>query len=341
MSIVNRQVVLAARPAGFPSLSDFSVVEAAVGSLVEDQILIEVLYLSVDPYMRGRMRAGPSYAPPVEIGQVMSSGGVGRVIQSRNPRFQEGDIIEGMTGWQEYVVTNGKGFRKVDPSLAPVSTALGVLGMPGLTAYFGLTDLGKPKAGETVMVSGAAGAVGSAVGQIAKILGCRAVGTAGGEEKVHWLLEDLGFDAAYNYKDVTDHRAKLGDVCPNGIDVYFDNTGGPVTDGVLMRINERARIVLCGQISQYNEEKHPMGPRLLFNLVIKRARIEGFLIFDYAARYREGLEQLGQWVREGKLKYREQFEDGLENTPRAFLEMLRGANTGKMLVRLKPEKGEA
>jgi NADPH-dependent curcumin reductase CurA len=235
------------------------------------------------------------------------------------------------------LITDGKGFRKVDPSLAPVSTALGVLGMPGLTAYFGLLDLGKPAAGETVLVSGAAGAVGSIAGQIAKIHGCRAFGTAGSEDKVRWIVDELGFDGGYNYKEVEDHRGKLRELCPDGIDVYFDNTGGTVSDAALALINPRARIVLCGQISQYNLEKPEMGPRLLFQLIVKRARMEGFLVFDYAARYREGLEQLGAWVKEGKLRYREHFFDGIENTPRAFIAMLEGANTGKMLVRVRPE----
>jgi NADPH-dependent curcumin reductase CurA len=320
-----------------PSESDFNLAESELAEPADGQFVVEVLYLSVDPYMRGRMKAGASYAAPVEIGEPMEGGGVGRVVASRHSKFGEGDIVEGMTRWQSHLVTDGKGFRKVDPSLAPISTALGVLGMPGLTAYFGLLDLGKPQAGETVLVSGAAGAVGSIAGQIAKIHGCRVVGTAGTDEKVRWITTELGFDAGYNYKTVSDHRAKLRELCPGGVDVYFDNTGGVVSDAALSSIKLRARIVLCGQISQYNLDKPEMGPRLLFQLIVKRARMEGFLVFDYAARYREGLAQLAQWVREGKLRYREQFFEGIENTPRAFIAMLEGANTGKMLVKVKPE----
>ena len=337
MSEVNKQILLAARPSGFPAPSDFQLVSSPIPEPGEDQVLVKVLYLSVDPYMRGRMSEAKSYAAPVNIGDVMTGGGVGRVIRSRHPKFAEGDIVDGITGWQEYAVLNGRGLRKFDASLAPVSTALGILGMPGMTAYFGLLDICKPKAGETVVVSGAAGAVGSLVGQIAKIQGCRAVGIAGTDEKVQWLTGELGFDAAFNYKTVKGYRDELAKLCPAGIDCYFDNVGGTISDAVMALINQSARIAICGQISQYNLEKPEMGPRLLGQLIVKRARIEGFLVTDYGARFKEGLVQMAAWLREGKLIYREQFTEGIESAPQAFLGLLQGANTGKQLVRVAAE----
>ena len=333
---MNQRFVLASRPAGMPAPDNFRLEAVPVPELGEGQMAVRTMYLSVDPYMRGRIKDAASYAPPIEIGGLMTGGGVGRVIASRNPRFEAGQFVVGDTGWQTHCVTDGGGFRKVDPSLAPVSTALGVLGMPGLTAYFGLLDLGKPKAGETVVVSGAAGAVGSLVGQIAKIQGCRAVGAAGSDDKVHWLIDELGYDAAFNYKTIEpkEYRSKLSELCPQGIDVYFDNVGGPITDAVFPLINLRARVAICGQIHHYNDEKAAQGPRHLFHLIVKRARVEGFLVSDYADRYKEGLSQMAVWLREGKLQYREQFYEGIENTPRAFIGMLSGENTGKMLVKV-------
>ncbi|MDQ6705805.1 MAG: NADP-dependent oxidoreductase [Acidobacteriota bacterium] len=332
--MTNKQITLASRPNGFPKESDFRMIEASAPEVREGQILVRVIYLSLDPYMRGRMSAKKSYAPPVEIGAVMTGGAVGRVEQSRHPDFAAGEIVSGMFGWRQYAVSDGKGLFKVDPGLAPISTALGVLGMPGLTAYFGLLDIGKPKAGETVLVSGAAGAVGSYVGQIAEIIGCRVVGIAGADEKIDYLIGELGFDAAFNYKTITDYPAKLQELCPEGIDVYFDNVGGPITDAVFLTMNQGARIAICGQISQYKLEKPEMGPRLLSTLIIKRARVEGFLISDYFARFPEGMEKLTQWLREGKLKYRETVAEGIENAPAAFIGMLQGRNTGKQLVKI-------
>jgi Putative NADP-dependent oxidoreductases len=332
--MMNRQITLANRPAGMPSESDFKLVETPVPSPREGQVLLKILYLSVDPYLRGFMRSSHSYASPIEIGQVMAGGTVAEVVESRNPKFQPGDIVESYSGWQEYALSDGSDLRKIDPSAAPISTALGILGMPGMTAYFGLLEIGQPKPGDTVVVSGAAGAVGSAVGQIARIAGCRVVGTAGSDEKVRYLLEELQFDAAFNYKKVTDYQAKLSELCPSGIDVYFDNTGGPVTDAVFPLINNRARLVLCGQISQYNLETPEMGPRLLFHLVVKRARAEGFLVFDYTARYPEARERMAKWIREGRLKYRETVVDGIENAPKAFLSLFTGENIGKELVKV-------
>ena len=331
---MNRQITLAARPIGFPKESDFKLVETLAPSPGEGEFLARTLYLSVDPYMRGRMNDAASYAAPVELGDVMTGGAVGRVIESHHPHFAKGDIVMGYFGWQDYAVSNGRDVQKVDPSLAPISTALGVLGMPGLTAYFGLLDIGRPKAGETVVVSGAAGAVGSTVGQIAKIKGCRVVGVAGSDEKIRYIVDELGFDAGFNYKTTPDYHAKLKELCTAGIDVYFDNVGGSLTDAVLRLINVHARISICGQISQYNLEKPEMGPRLLSMLLIRQARAEGFLVFQFAARYAEGQRQLAEWLKQGKLKYHEQIVEGLGNAPRAFMGMLSGENIGKQLVKV-------
>ncbi len=331
----NRQITLAARPTGYPKESDFKLVASPIPDLQDGQILVRILYMSVDPYMRGRMNDVQSYAPAVKLGQVMVGGAVGSVIQSTNARFQEGDLVEGPFGWQEYAISDGAGVRKIDGSLAPISTALGILGMPGLTAYFGLLDICNPQPGETVVVSGAAGAVGSLVGQIARIKGCRVVGIAGGDDKVNYLTGELGFDAAFNYKTVDDYYAKLKELCPKGIDAYFDNVGGAITDAAFRLINTKARIAVCGQISQYNVDKPEMGPRiLLVSLLVKQARAEGFLVSQFANRFGEGLKQMAAWLSEGKLKYREDIEEGLENAPRAFIAMLKGRNTGKQLVKV-------
>ena len=330
----NKRITLEVRPAGFPKESDFRLVEAPVPTPGPGQFLVQSLYLSVDPYMRGRMTAAKSYAPPVELGGVMVGGVVGQVVESHHPRFAAGEIVEGYFGWQQYALSDGAGVRKVDPSLAPISTALGVLGMPGLTAYFGLLEIGKPQPGETVVVSGAAGAVGSLVGQIAKIQGCHVVGIAGTDEKVRHVVEELGFDSAFNYKSARNYRAKLKTLCPQGIDVYFDNVGGAITDAVIPLLNVRARLVICGQISQYNLERPEMGPRWLWALIVKQARAEGFLVFQFADRFEEGIRQMAQWLKEGKLKYRENIIEGLENAPRAFIGMLKGENIGKQLVKV-------
>jgi NADPH-dependent curcumin reductase CurA len=335
MPQTNKQITLAARPKGMPKESDFKLIESPVPEPGPGQILVRMLYISVDPYMRGRMNDVKSYAPAVQIGEVMGAGAVGEVTASNNARFQVGDMVEGFFGWQQYATSGGEGIRKLDPSLAPVSTALSVLGMPGLTAYFGFLEVGRPRSGETVVVSGAAGAVGSLAGQIAKISGCRVIGIAGSDQKVSWLTKELGFDAAFNYKTASDCAAKLNELCPEGVDIYFDNVGGPITDAVFYALNIRGRVVVCGQIAQYCVEKPETGPRLLWHLIVKRARAEGFLVFDYAPRYAEGLRQLAMWLNAGKLKHREQFVNGIENTPRAFIGMLRGENTGKQLVRLE------
>ena len=330
----NRQIALAARPVGYPKESDFKLVESPVPIPGEGEMLIRIIYLSLDPYMRGRMNQAKSYAPPLEIGDVMVGGTVGKVLQSNHPGFVKGDIVEGMLGWQEYAISDGRGLRKIDPQVAPISTALGVLGMPGLTAYFGLLEIANPKPGETVVISGAAGAVGSAVGQIAKIKGCRVVGIAGSDTKINYLVGELGFDAAFNYRSVENYYEVLSEICPDGIDAYFDNVGGTITDAVFRLLKPKARVAICGQISQYNLEEPEMGPRLLPHLLVRQVRAEGFLVFQFAERYPEALRQLTLWLKEGKLKYREDIVDGIGNAPSAFIAMLQGRNMGKQLVKL-------
>ncbi|MCZ6587275.1 MAG: NADP-dependent oxidoreductase, partial [Alphaproteobacteria bacterium] len=291
------------------------------------------LYLSVDPYMRGRMRDVKSYAPPAPLGEVMGGGVVGQVVASKTPVFAEGDIVQGNFGWQEYAVSDGTDVRTVDASLAPISTAVGVLGMPGMTAYFGLLEVGQPVAGETVVVSAASGAVGSVVGQVARIKGCRAVGIAGGAEKCAYLTDVLGFDAALDYKATPDLRAALADACPDGIDVYFDNVGGATLDAVLSLINLHARIAICGMISEYNLTAPELAPRPTRALLVNRARMQGLLVHDWADRRAEGIAQMAAWIKEGKLRYKEDVVEGIENMPAAFLRLLRGENFGKQLVK--------
>lgn len=334
---MSRQWLLANRPPGWPGESDFKLVENPIPRAGDGEILVRVLWLSVDPYMRGRMRDVKSYAPPVALGGVMEGGAVGAVIASHHPRFSAGNIVEGHFGWQDYAVSDGRGVRKIDPSLAPISTALGVLGMPGLTAYFGLLEICRPRRGETVLVSGAGGAVGSIVGQIARIQGCRAVGTAGSDEKVRWITDGLGFDAAFNYKTAPNYGAKIAELCPDGIDCYFDNVGGEISDAVIPLLNTRGRAAICGQISLYNLERPEQGPRLFWHFIRQQLNVEGFLVFRFADRYKEGLDQLAQWMREGKLKYRETVIEGLENAPKAFIGMMRGENIGKQVVHVADE----
>jgi hypothetical protein len=331
---VNRQIVLAARPNGYPRESDFNLVEKVTPTPGPGEMSVRIIYLSLDPYMRGLMSAREPSARSLKIGDLMRGGTVGKVIQSNHPDFVKGDIVEGMMGWQEYAISDGQGLRKIDPKIAPISTALGVLGMPGLTAYFGLLHVAKPNPGETVMISGGAGAVGSAAGQIAKIMGCRVVGTAGSDAKINYMVGDLGFDAAFNYRSIENYYDALHEICPDGIDVYFDNVGGAITDAVVRLLRPKARIAVCGQISQYNLEQPETGPRILPHLLIRQARAEGFMVFQFADRHEEGLRQLAQWLLEKKLKYREDIVDGIENAPRAFIGMLHGRNMGKQLVKL-------
>lgn len=331
---INKKITLASRPASVPSLDNFEIADADVPQPQEGEILIRTLYLSVDPYMRGRMSDRRSYVPPFALNEVITGGVVGEVVESRAEAFQPGDIVTGQLNWQLYSVVPEGAVRKVDPTLAPVTTALGVLGMPGLTAYFGLLDIGQPKAGETVVVSGAAGAVGTLVCQIAKIKGCRVVAIAGSDEKNQYLTEELGVDATINYKTSGDLRAALQEACPNGVDIYFDNVGGEISDHVLTLIRHGARIVICGQISLYNLEDQDVGPRVQPYLLVNSALMRGFIITDYAARSAEGIGQLGQWLAEGKLKYAENIVEGFENTPQAFLGLFSGENLGKQLVKV-------
>ena len=329
----NRRVVLAARPVGVPALSDFRLEEAPVDVPGEGDCLIRASYLSVDPYMRGRISGRKSYAAPVEIGQTMVGASVGRVIESKSEAIAAGEYVTGNLGWQEYAVAPASELRRVDPAAAPLSAYIGVLGMPGLTAHHGLLRVAGVTAGETVCVSGGAGAVGSAVGQIARLKGCRAVGIAGGPRKCEWLRDELGFDAAVDYKSGS-FREALAEACPDGVDVYFDNVGGPVTDAVFPRLNVRARVAICGQISQYNAVEGPVGPRLLWHFIVKRIRAEGFLVFDFQQHHAEALAEMSEWVRSGELKYTETVAHGLENAAAAFIGMLGGANIGKQVVKL-------
>lgn len=335
----NRQILLTSYPQGLPTEENFMLIETDIPSIQEGEVLIRSLYISVDPYMRGRMSTAKSYVAPYNLNEVITGGVVGEVVESRNERFAAGDIVQGMLGWADYSVSSGKGLQKIDPTLAPITTALGVVGMPGLTAYFGLLDIGNPQPGETVVVSGAAGAVGSIVGQIAKLKGCRVVGIAGSDEKNAYLQNELGFDETINYKTTDNLYKALKAACPNGVDVYFDNVGGEITDAVMPLLNFKARIPLCGQITQYNLEKADIGPRILTYLLKTSSLIKGFIVSDYAPRFREGITELSQWVREGKLKYRETITEGLENTPRAFLGLFHGDNMGKQLVKVAESSG--
>jgi hypothetical protein len=333
-SMENKQILLVSRPAGMPTLDNFKLIEAAVPQPQDGEVLLRTVYLSVDPYMRGRMSDRKSYVPPFGLNEVIVGGGIGEVIESRTSAFQSGDIVTGMLGWELYSTAKAAGLRKVDPKLAPVTTALGVLGMPGLTAYFGLLDIGQPKSGETVLVSGAAGAVGMTVCQIAKIKGCRVVGIAGSDEKNEYLKHNLGVDATINYKTAGDLKRALTDACPDGVDVYFDNVGGAISDEAMPLINHGARIAICGQISLYNLDQPDVGPRIQPHLLVKSALMRGYIITDYAARFGEGVMQLAQWLGQGKMKYAESIVAGFENAPRAFLALFAGENLGKQLVKV-------
>jgi NADPH-dependent curcumin reductase len=334
----HRRIVLASRPVGEPVESDFGMEEVLVPEPGPGQVLVRVLYLSLDPYMRGRMRDAASYAPPVEIGGVMTGGAVGQIVASQASEFSVGDIVEGRLGWQEFAVGTAASLRRVDRELAPVSTANGILGMPGMTAYCGLFEIGNPKVGETVVVSAASGAVGQVVGQLAKRAGCHVVGIAGGARKCSFVIDELGFDACIDYKmDASPFEQALATACPNGIDVYFDNVGGVVSDAVILQLNVWARIVLCGAISQYNSDEPEMAPRLPAFFVGQRVIMRGFIVSDFAAKFDHVRKIMGALVRDGHLKYREDIVDGLENAPRAFIGLLRGENFGKLQVRVSSE----
>ena len=331
---MNRQITLASRPVGAPTQDNFKLVETAVPTPERGQVLVKALYLSLDPYMRGRMSDAKSYAPSVKIGEVMTGGAVGRVVDSRHPGFKEGDIVEGRIGWQDYGLVEGGMLRKVDPDVAPISTALGVIGMPGLTAYFGLFEIGKPRPGETLVVSAASGAVGAVVCQLGKMAGARVVGIAGGPDKCAYVKDELGVDAVIDYKAEKDLAKALAAACPDGIDVYFDNVGGPVTDAIATLFNLRARMIVCGLISHYNMPDGYVGPSILRSVLTNRVTIQGMIVFDWHDRWPAGIAQLGKFVKAGKLKYKEDVTEGLENAPATFIGMLEGRNFGKTLVKI-------
>ena len=336
MRVTNHQVRLAARPVGLPKATDWSFTEETVGEPVEGNFLVKVLYISLDPAMRGCMNEGRSYMPPVAINEVMRALAVGRVIASRHPEFAVGDFVSGPFGAQEYALSDGNAVMKVDPAVAPLPAHLGVLGMTGKTAYFGLLDVGRPQPGETVVVSAAAGAVGSVVGQIARLKGCRAVGIAGGGEKCRYLVDDLGFDAAIDYKS-EDVRAALKQHCPKGIDVYFDNVGGDILEAALGRLARHARIVICGAISQYNVTGPQRGPSNYMALLVNRASMTGFLVGDYAARNAEATAALAGWLADGSIKSREDIMKGLRSFPDAFGRLFTGENLGKLVLEVATE----
>ena len=333
MAAQNRQFRLAARPVGLPKTSDWSLTTEPIPEPGDGEILIKVLYISLDPAMRGWMNEGRSYVKPVELGQVMRSFDLGEVIASKNKKFEVGEHVTGVFGVQEYAVSNGEGVTKVFEGLAPLPVFLSTLGATGLTAYFGLLDIGKPVAGETVVVSGAAGAVGQVAGQIAKIKGCRVVGIAGGPDKCKFLVDELGFDAAIDYKN-EDVREALREKCPDRVNVYFDNVGGDILDAVLTRLARHARVVICGSISQYNNAGPMKGPSNYMALLVDRARMEGFVIFDYADRYMEGAAEMAGWMAEGKLKSKEHIVEGFETFPDTLLQLFRGENVGKLMIKV-------
>jgi len=339
MTPLNAQWRLAARPVGLAKPSDWEYVEEPAPEPGDGQVLVELEYLSLDPAMRGWMNETRSYVPPVGIGEVMRAGGLGRVVDSRTREYAVGDRVSGMFGVQRYAVADAAGVNRVDTTLAPAPVHLGALGMTGLTAYFGLLDIGRPEPGQTVVVSGAAGAVGSVAGQIARIKGCRVVGIAGGPEKCEWLTQELGFDAAVDYKR-DDLRAQLREHTPDGVDVYFDNVGGDILNEVLRRLARGARVVICGAISQYNAEQPPHGPANYMQLLVMRASMTGFLVFDFAKRYPEGVAQLAQWLGSGELRAREDVvRGGLDRFPEVFLMLFRGENTGKLVLELTEGAG--
>ena len=316
-----------------PTLENFQFADTEVPQPSDGEVLVRLQYISVDPYLRGRMREGKSYIEPFEVGQVIKSSAVGEVIDSRSPKFQPGDVVTGMFGWRLYDVVKAETLMKTVPGVSP-TTALGVLGGTGLTAYFGLLDIGQPKEGETVVVSGAAGAVGIVVCQIAKLKGCRVVGIAGSDEKNEYLRSELGVDATINYKTTENMFAAFKEACPNGIDIYFDNVGGEVTDALMPLINDFARIVVCGQISMYNSDKPNIGPRPQPFLLVHKATMRGFIITQYMNRFTEGITQLAQWFMSGKLKHAETIVEGFDTTPQAFIGLFSGENLGKQVVKI-------
>ncbi len=340
MTQTNRQFRLAKRPEGRPDRDVFELAETDVPDPGPGEVLVRTRYLSVDPYMRDRMDASESYAEPWDVGDPLRGAAVAEVVESNHDEFEAGDVTTGNLLWADYAVAGGEDLTHVRTGGAPVSTALGVLGMPGRTAYFGMLDVIDPSPGDTVVVSGAAGAVGSVAGQIAKLGGCRVVGFAGSDEKTAYLTDELGFDAAINYKETDDYRSALADAAPDGVDAYYDNVGGEITDAVFAELNERASVGVCGQISLYNAEETPVGPRKLQTVLTKRATVQGFLVGDFATRFEEATRRLGTWVANGDVEYRETVTEGLENAPDAFLGLFEGENVGKQLVKVSDPEAD-
>ncbi len=337
VEILSREIRLARRPIGLPQESDFELAEARIPELGKEEVLVRNIYMSVDPYMRGRMNDRPSYVPPFQLGEPLAGRSVGQVVASRNAMFQVGDYVSGAQGWREYYLSGGTDLTQIDPHLAPIQTYLGTLGMTGMTAYVGLLSIGLPKAGETVFVSAASGAVGAVVCQIAKIKGCRVIGSAGSKEKVAWLMNEAGIDVAFNYKEVGDLVAEVGKHCPQGIDVYFENVGGKHLEAALEYMNLFGRIVACGMISLYNATDPEPGPHNLFYVPRKRLTIQGFIVSDHLARQSQFLKDMSQWIAEGRIKWRETIVEGIENAPRALISLFKGENFGKMLVKIGPD----
>ena len=326
------QIVLTSRPKGMPTADNFRMEEVELPEIKTGEILLKGMYYSVDPYMRGRMNDAKSYAPPFEIGKPIAGGVVAKVIESKSEKYKSGNVVVGNLPWQKDIIANENAVRIIDTRVAPASYYLSILGMTGLTAYFGLMHIGKPKAGETVVVSGAAGAVGIVVGQIAKIHGCRVIGIAGSDDKIKMLKDEFGFDEGINYRTVPDMNKAIAAACSKGVDVYFDNVGGEISDAVIKNINFHARIALCGQIALYNSTEIPMGLRLQPMLLTRSVLMQGFIVSNFEAQFGEGIKMLGQWVKEGKLKFTETIEHGFENLPTALLGLFSGDNTGKMIV---------
>jgi|TARA_R110002096_G_scaffold151508_1_gene314129 Putative NADP-dependent oxidoreductases len=331
---MNKAIILNNRPIGKPELSDFKFLNEDIPEITNGEILLKTKFVSVDPYLRGRMSDAESYVEPFELQKVMNSGAIAEVVASKMEKYKVGDFVSGSLEWKEYQTSKGSGLLKIDGTIAPLSAYLGVLGMTGLTAYLGLTEIGVPQKGETIVVSGAAGAVGSIVGQIGKILGCRVVGIAGTDEKAAMLKTKFGFDDVINYKTTKNIKEAIATVCPNGVDVYFDNVGGDISDSVRANINKFGRIIVCGAISVYNETSLPSGPRVEYSLIRKSALMQGFIIGNYAKKFPEGVKQLSKWLQEGKLIYTETIVEGFDAIPQAFIDLFDGKNKGKMVVKM-------
>ena len=333
-NLISREIRLKSRPVGIPKESDFELVELTVPQIGEDQLLVRNLYMSVDPYMRGRMNDMKSYIPPFQIGQTLEGGCVGEVLESNTDQFKPGDTVVSFLGWREFFVSDGADLTKVDPAKVPVQAYLGTLGMPGLTAYCGLLEIGRPAKGETVFVSAASGAVGSIVSQIAKIKGCSVIGSAGSDEKVTWLKEEAGADEAFNYKAAGNLVEAVGRLSPNGIDVYYENVGGRHLEAALEHMNTYGRLVMCGMIDQYNATEPPAGPINLGYVISKQLRMQGFIVTDYLDRMPQFHADMGRWIAEGKIKWRETIMEGIDRAPEAFIGLFKGKNIGKMVVKL-------